>query len=378
MTDLHASTTVICSDGPVERDTFATLAGWDGGPCITISLPLDPARPDARRDHIELENLLQRADELLREADHDVAASLLARFEDVLARERVDGPGARGLVLVAAPGRYAELTVPTAVHATVHVGDHVNLLPLLPARRTGDRYAVLCLSEAHVRYLEGDRFHLYEGTLPDMPRSLEQALWYDEHERPERQHPASIHGVVDVDEIRREHLRRFLRRVDYAVVAHLGTAERVPVVLVGTEDIVRRYADTSHYPWLVVAGGGNADHRPASDLHAAAWPEARAQLRAPLVRLLGSLADLRGTGLTAEHPVDVDAAAASGQISTLVVAARWCGPLPTATPGVGAPEPDAQARTNDAVVQTLRHRGNVWTAADHELSATGVAAKLRY
>lgn len=378
MTDLHASTTVVCSDGPVERGTFTTLADWDGGPCVTISVPLDPARPDARRDHIALEDLVQRADELLHGVDRQVAGALLARFDDVLARERFDGPDARGLVLVAAPGRYAELSLPTPVHPTVHVGPHVNLLPLLPARRTGDRYAVLCLSEAHVRYLEGDRFHLCEGTLPDMPRSLEQALWYDGHERHERQQPAPVPVAIDVDEIRGEHLRRFLRRVDYAVVAHLGTADRVPVVLVGAEDIVRRYADTSHYPWLVVVGGGTADHRPASDLHVAAWPEARAQLRAPLVRLLASIADQRGTGLSAEHPVDVAAAAANGQVATVVMAARWCGPLPTATPGVGAPDPGAHTQMNEAVVQTLRHRGIVWTAADRELSPTGVAARLRY
>lgn len=375
MTDLHSSTTVFSSDGPVEQDTFAALAAWDEGPCVTVTVPLDPARPDAVHDHNVLKDLLRRTEEQL--ADTDEAGAVLGRIDDVLARERFDVTGAHGLVLVSAPGLRAELAVPTPVHATAHVGRHVNLLPLLAARRTGDRYAVLCLSDAHVRYLEGERFHLREGTLPDMPRSLAQALWYDEHERPERQHPTSLHGVVDVDEIRREQQRRFLRRVDYAVVAHLGTAARVPVVLMGTDEIVRRFAEASHYPWLVVVGGGNADHRPASELHQQAWPEARAQLRAPLVRTLASIADLRGTGLTAEHPTDVATAAANGQIATLVVAARFCGPLPTAAPGVVPPD-DEIAAVNRSVVETLRHRGTVWAAGDHELPASGLAARLRY
>lgn len=371
------------------RATFASLLRHAVGPVVTVSVPLDPVRPVPTRDHAVLKGLAHHAAELLEarpDVDRATAASVLAMFDDVLARERFDVPGARGVVLVSAPGLRAHLAVPTALHESVHVGQTVHVLPLLPAREVGEHYAVLCLSEADVAYFEGDGFALHARDVPDMPHSLDEALWYEDEHRerhlglhqatPQGGHlVATVHGGGAERDARHDRLRRFLRQVDYAVGAHLGSVEPLPVVLVGVEDIVARYAQASHYPWLVSMPIGNASRKPVAELHEMTWDAARRQLRLPLDRALAAAADLQGTGLVTAHPGEAAEAAVEGQVSTLLLAERWCAPCDGRLEGG---EPAQADDVNTAVVHTLRHRGTVGLVGCMELGDTGLLARLRY
>lgn len=378
MTDLQAPPTVIESDGVVAWSTLVALARWGHDPCITVTVPLGGGRA--------------AVDEALRRAVADATAAVQAHdgvsraLRDLVLRPLHDlahrglparPPDAAGAVFTSAPGLWAELSVPVTVEAAAHVGGVPHVLPLLPARRTGERYAVLCVSESCVRVFEGDAAALRAVHVPQLPGAIDGIVWEHDGTPAAAACPARAAGrpaadrpdAADPDE-HADRLRRFLRRVDYAVVAHLGTTEPLPLVLVGDPALTERYAAASHYPWVVALADGAGDACSVERLHARTWPVAAHHLRAPLQAELDDLRRLAGTGLILEHPDDVARSARNGEVAALVVAGRWC------RPG-GAPDRAAVAAVDEAVVHTWRHRGTVFLAADGELGATGLAARLR-
>ena len=62
------------------------------------------------------------------------------------------------------------------------VGERFHVKPLLPLFAGDGRYFVLALNLDNVRLLAGSHYSLAEMDLPDTPRSLEEALKYDEFE----------------------------------------------------------------------------------------------------------------------------------------------------------------------------------------------------
>jgi hypothetical protein len=169
-------------------------------------------------------------------------------------------------------------------------------------------------------------------------------------------------------------VRRFLRQVDYAIAAHLGTADTVPLLVVGVDDIVSRYAAASHVPGVIPLALGNTAHVPAVELHGETWPTAHRMLRQPFERALAAAAGLRGTGLVVDRPDEAAEAAAEGQVATLLIADRWCGPVP----GALEREPDDADAVNLAVAHTIRHRGTLGVLPSDELGPSGLLARLRY
>jgi Bacterial archaeo-eukaryotic release factor family 3 len=354
MTDVEAPPMMIESAGPVAWSTLMALARWGQDPCVTVTLPLVDG--------------VARADEHLRLAVAEAAARLrdlvavsvatrdavLRPLTDLSRHGLTPAATSTGMVLVSAPGLWAGVEVTVPVDRHVHVADVPYVLPLLPVRRSGDRYAVLCLSEGRVRFYEGDGDGLESVAVPELPSDVDGIVW-DET-------PAGDHA---------EQIRRFVRRVDYAVVAHLGTAEPLPLVVVGGSALNERYAASSHYPWVVALteSGAEADACSPWRLHERTWPIAQAHLRAPLQAELADVLSLAGTGLTIDHAADAARAARAGEVAALLVASRWCRPGGAALAASGA--------VDAAVVDTWRHRGTVHVAADDELGPSGIVARLR-
>lgn len=357
MTDLQAPPTVIESDGAVTWSTLVSLARWAHDPCVTLTVPLDGG-PDAAA--AALDRVVAEAVEALQSYDTASRAGrdlVLRPLTDLVHRGLGELPvGAAGLVVTSAPGLWAQVTVPVPVAAAAHVGAVPHVLPLLPARRSVDRYAVLCIDEHRVRCLEGDADGLRPLPVAELPGTVDGIVWEADGGEPPEGHA--------------EQLRRFLRRVDYAVVAHLGTAEPLPLIVVGEQALTERYAAASHYPWVVALQDASDAAGTDAELHRRTWPTAEAHLLAPLQAELDDVRRLAGSGLTLDRPDDVARAARNGEIAALVVAARWCEP--------GAERDHGVAPIDDAVVHTWRHRGTVFVAPDAELGPSGLAARLRY
>lgn len=342
---------MIESAGPVSWSTLMALARWGREPCVTIVLPLEAGAATADE---QLRRAVAEAAARLGELDAvpvTTRDTVLRPLADLARRGLSPHPDAAGVLLVSAPGLWAGIQVSVPVERRVHVADVPYVLPLLPARRGGDRYAVLCLSEGCVNFFEGDGDGLDSVAVPELPSDIGGIVWDEK----------SADGAA-------ERLRRFVRLVDYAVVAHLGTAEPLPLVVVGGSALNERYVASSHYPWVVaVIESGDACSTPR--LHERTWPIARAHLRAPLEAELADVRALARRGLTIDDPVDAAGAARDGEVAALLVASRWC------VPGVAGS--NAAAAVDAAVVDTWRHRGTVHVAPDHELGPSGVVARLR-
>ena len=157
--------------------------------CLSIYQPAHRAGPDTRshatQDLIRLKNLLRAA------ADRLTAGGLRPRdAEDLLApaRRLLDDAvfwqyQSDGLAVFLAPGMTRTFRIPIRFEELVVVAPRFHVKPLLPLLTGDGLFYVLALSQNEVRLLAGTRNYMGEVELPGAPRSLAEALQYDDPER---------------------------------------------------------------------------------------------------------------------------------------------------------------------------------------------------
>jgi hypothetical protein len=284
--------------------------------------------------------------------------------------------------------------VPIRFDELVVVAPSFHLKPLL-ALLTGDGlFYVLALSQNQVRLLAGTRDHLGEVELPDSPKSLADALRYDDPERQLQFHTgtpgaggrrgAMFHGHGTGIDDAKENILRFCQQVDRAVARFIRDGA-APLVLASVDYLASIYRAASTYPSLLEAAvAGNPEGLRPDELHARAWPLVEPQFRRDRERAAARYRELTGTGRTSREVTEVVPAARDGRVDVLFVAVgvRIWG---TFAPDARAVElgDEAPGRNEDllnlAAIHTLLNRGTVYAVAPGEMpDGAPVAAVLRH
>jgi hypothetical protein len=173
----------------VTREDLKQLVERQEGPCVSIYQPAHRAGPDTRsyaqQDPVRFKNLLREAEQRLRAGgvSTPAAAELLQS-----SRRLLDDPvfwqyQADGLAVFVAQGAMRTFRVPVGFEELVVVAPSFHIKPLLPLLTGDGLFYVLALSQNEVRLLAGTRDHMGEVELPGAPRSLAEALRYDDPER---------------------------------------------------------------------------------------------------------------------------------------------------------------------------------------------------
>jgi ribonucleoside-diphosphate reductase alpha chain len=292
---------VVCLVSPITTRLLGEMAGWRGGPCVSIYVPLDPTRPGCDADRVALKDAVNDArrqletETSLRPAAVD---GLLAPAETLVAGEGWT-PGHRGYGLLAAPGRSVELRLHIDVPYVSVGADRFVVTPLVAALEADDRFYVLAVSQNRVRLSRGDRDRLVDVAVPGLPVSRAEALWYEDQERQLNVHGGNrlgagrivgtLHGSPSDRDLRKRQLRRFFQLVDQAVAASLG-GEPWPLFVAGVGYELSLYRDVSHYPHLAgVIDVGNPDRLSPAELHHQIWPTVAGELDAPRRDLLARI-----------------------------------------------------------------------------------------
>jgi len=384
----------------VTRHDLKTLVETSAWPCVSIFQPTHRAGPDtrgyARQDPLRFKNLLREAEQRL------VASGLRVREAQALlepARRLLDDSlfwqyQSDGLAVFLTQGAVRSFRVPLRFDELVVVARSFHVKPLA-ALLTGDGlFYVLALSQNEIRLLAGTRDHMGEVELANAPRSLAEALRYDDPERQLQFHTgtpaggdrraAMFHGHgAGVDDAK-VNLLRFFQQVNRAVGALLKGAP-APLVLAGVEYLLPIYREANTHPHLLGEGlTGNPEGLRPDELHARAWPLVEPHFLRARSGAAARYLELRDTARAARDLREVLRAAWSGRVEVLFAAVGirlWGVFDPSGGEVVLSEESPGQTEdlVNLATSYTILNGGTVYAVPPEDMpDATPVAAVLRY
>lgn len=391
----------IPTTGILPKDELETLMQKHEGPCISIFMPA--YRTEIQQNIIRFKNMLRKAEELLqgrgwRESE---AKELLDPVQRLLRDSYFWQHQRDGLAVFCSSELFRYYPLPTRLEELVVVADRFHVKPLLALFSGDGQFYVLALSQKDVRLLKGSRYSVAEVKVEGIPKSLAEALQYDDYGKLTHFYPGSQgrssgkitplsgHGVGGDDDKRepRDEIRRYFLQID-AGLHELLREERVPLVLAGVEYLLPIYKEVSTYPHLVEEGiTGNPEGLHAEELHERAWTLVQPYFQKELDLAAAQYRQFAGTP-RASHDLQVILPAAYyGRVDFLFVATdvqQW-GTFDPNTHTVhlhANPEPGDEDLLDLAAVQTFLHGGKVYAVSRKEVPDDphrgSLAAVFRY
>jgi hypothetical protein len=325
----------------------------------------------------------------------DVAA-LLAPLEELASREKMQTGSSGGLAVFRSPRDLFVIRPPWDMPAGWTVAGRFHVRPLYEALRAYRRFFVLALARKRVRLLEclGDTCR--EVPLPEnVPRSLPEFGEFDQPDHDLFNRSTAGPGKGDMEAVKfgtgagqdkdYHRLHDFHKKIAQSLDGMLAKA-MAPLVLGATETDAASYRKVSAYPRIVegAVGGSPDDGMTDAQLATLARPLVSEWIDPDEARALDQFRRT-GRSLTSVETNEILEAASNGRVLHLFVA-RGGNPqlgdvgrisghtlLPGEFPSAG------DDLTNAAMVETVRHNGNVWPlAADQMPDGAGMAALMRY
>jgi hypothetical protein len=374
--------------------------GQGQGVCVSIYQPAHRVGPDTRThaqaDPIRLKTLLKAAEERL-----TVGGRRAREVEDVLApaQRLLKDAGfwqyqGDGLAVFLSGGAVRTYRVPVRFAELVVVAPRFHIKPLLSLLTGDGLFYVLALSQNEVRLLAGTRDYMGEIELTGTPRSLAEALRYDDPERQLQFHTGTPAGGdrraamfhaqgTGVDDAK-TNLVRFFQQVDRAVT-RITRSVSVPLVVAAVDYLIPLYHRANTHAFLLEDGiSGNPEGLRPDELHARAWPLVEPHFLRGREAAIARYLELRGTGRTSNDVREVVWAAHDGRIDVLFVAIGvqvWGTYVAnTRTLDIGDERPgENEDLLNLAAIHTMLNRGTVHAVPPAEMPDDApVAAVLRY
>lgn len=356
-----------------------------GGPCLSILLPLDTAREQSVQNGIRIKNAIETAKSLLAEkaVTAEQSRQLLTPLPD-LAREAHEWSGShKGLAIFRSADIFLAFRVPRELPESVSVGDHFNLVPLLPLLNADPIFYILALSQRHIRLLRCNSHSSEEVALPD---STPKTLWEDKQsDQPDHDQnnmasggpsTGSMRGVISTTNTDREdrgqYLMHFYKHVDKGV-AELLKAEGAPLVIAGVDYETALYRRENSYPHLVEQSvHGAADGLKGGELHKRALEAVQPYFEGPLTQVLARYEKQAGGDKSSTTVKEIVKGAFDGRVSDLILAegAQYMGNFDQATDSVQGhkkPLPGDEDLLNAAAAQTVLHAGNVFVVPPNKI-----------
>jgi hypothetical protein len=366
-------------------------------PCVSVFMPTHRVGTETQQDPIRLNNLLGEVEERLVAGGLRApeARKLLEPARQLLEDNLFWQHQSDGLAIFLSSDMFRYYRLPFDFEELVVVAARFHIKPLLPLLSDDGRFYVLALSQNEVRLLQGTRYSIRELELEDVPKSLAEALRYDDPEKQlqfhtqtpgERGDRGAIfhgHGVVSDDE--KQDILRYFQLVDKGLHQDLFQDERTPLILAGVEYLLPLYKEATTYPYVLEEEiEGNPELLSAKELHERAWAIVRPHFQQAQKEAVAQYEQLAGTERVSKDIRRIVPAAHYGEVDTLFVAVRFqqWGTFDPDTNTIhlhGEAEPGDEDLLDSAVVQTLLHGGTVYALAPEKVpGGVPLAALFRY
>ncbi|MGP1382659.1 MAG: baeRF7 domain-containing protein [Thainema sp.] len=375
------------------KSELQTLAEMQAEPCISIYMPTHIAGPEIRQDPIRFKNRLNEARERLEQAglNSDDVNPLLDRAQQLTEQMEFWRHQKEGLALFIAPNFFRLYRLPLEFEEKTIVSDRIHLKPLMPMLSGDGYFYLLSLSQNRVQLFQGTHYTISEIDPDDMPRSLAEALQYDDPEKQLQFHNVSGdgsslyhgHGVGTTQD--KTNILRFCQKLDSSLSSFLNN-ETAPLIIAGVEYLHPIYREANSYPHLLEQGViGNPEHLKPEELHQNAWQVVQPYFHQAQEHAFSTYRDLLTKPESSSDVADVVKAAYDRQIDTLFVRAdQHCwGQFNPQTHAVQLHNQE-QAEDTDlldfAAVQTFLNGGKVFAVDTDEAMPADepVAAILRF
>ncbi|GAX39634.1 hypothetical protein NIES4075_05900 [Tolypothrix sp. NIES-4075] len=383
-------------------DELKSLVENSQQPCVSLYMPMQKAGPEVRQNPIRFKNLIREAEARLdtMESRHTEAVDFLQPAKELDTAEFWENQD-HGLVIFVSPNVFRYYQLPMEFQELVVVSDQFHLKPLLHLVNNDGRFYVLALSQKDVKFFEGTRYSIKEVEVKNMPKSLDEALQYDETASYGQfriatskggtsnsfSQPGSFHGQGSPD--RDEHQKdilQFFHAIDAPLHEKLRN-QKAPLVLAGVEYLHPIYREANTYPHLVEEG---ITRRPeifqAEELHEDAWQIVEpmfSQAQKDAMELYQQLAG-EGTGKASSDIKEIISAAYYQRVDSLFVPVGqqiW-GKFDPENMSVDLhpePEPDDEDMLDFAAIHTLLNSGTVYTVEPEKVpNGAHAAAIFRY
>ncbi len=350
-------------------------------PCLSILLPLETAQEKSAQNGVRIKHAIEKAQCLLAEkaVDAEETRLMLTAIEDLAREELEASAGHPGLAIFRSPGVFQAFRVPRELAESVSIGDHFNIMPLLPLLNADQTFYILALSQRHIRLLRCTGHSSEEVALPD---SIPKTLWEDKQtDQPDHDQnnmasggpsTGSMRGVISSTntdrEDRGEYLMHFYKHVDKGV-AELLKKDGAPLVIAGVDYETALYRRENTYPHLVEQPvHGAADGLKGGELHKRALEAVQPYFEVPLTQALARYEKQAGGERASTTVKEIVKGAFDGRVSELILAegAQYPGNFDQATDSVQGhkkPLPGDEDLLNAAAVQTILHAGQVFVVS---------------
>ena len=227
-----------------------------------------------------------------------------------------------------APGFAREIELDHVLDPLAVVGHRFEVARLLPALGHGESFYVLTVGAENVGMSVVNDFGWDACDVPDLPKSIEEGLWFEKIDRTSTTHGATRgeggrrtihHGKGAQNEDRKRRMGRFLRLVDDRVVAYLASASS-PLIVTGTAPVVAMYEQVTRYANVVPVPIGSPEEITPSELHQKIDLVIDAEISHQNDQIVAHFASLMGTGRASGDLTELLSAAETGRVATVLVA----------------------------------------------------------
>lgn len=365
------------------------------GPCVSIYMPTHRIFTETEQDRIRLKNLLSRAEDALVQLGlrNPAVKEMLQPAEGRLRHLPFWRSQKDGLAVFLAPEFSRFYQLPLKVPELVVVGEGFHLKPLLEFVGTSKFY-LLALSQDEVRLFLASQFSVSEVDLEGVPKSLEEALKYDDPQKQLQFHTgtqkvtgeraAMFHGHGVGTDDNKPNLLRFCQHLDRGL-HDLLRDEQAPLVVAGVDYLLPIFAEASSYKYLLREGvPGNPENLSPEKLQRQAWKVVEPHFQGVRQEAEAKYRALAGTGKASHELAEIVAAAHQGRVELLFVAEgrqEW-GVYEAQREEMERfpePRPGAQDLLDVAAIQTLLKGGAVYSVEpDAVPEGPPAAAVFRY
>jgi len=375
----------------LSKDELKTLMEKSKGPCVSIFMPTYRTGAKSQQNLIRFKNLLKGAEEQLytNGLRPPEVKELLKPAQELL----WDAPFWRqsnGLAMFLSPEVFRYYFLPFDFEELTVVADHFHLKPLLHLLTGDGQFYILAISQNEVKFFQGTRDFIKALHPESIPKSLAEALKYDDPERQLQSHSggapagtAIFHGHAVTDDAK-DNILRYFRQIDKGLHGLLRE-ERIPLLLAGVDYLFPIYKEANNYPYLIDEGiKGNPESMSVEKIHEQAWAIIQPYFQKKQKEAVDQYKQLAGTGRTSKEIKEIIPAAYFGRIDLLFVAAdlqQW---------GIFNPddnlvylhqkaEPGARDLLDFAASQTIMNGGTVFVVKLEDMPDDApLAAVFRY
>jgi hypothetical protein len=375
----------------LSKDELKTLMEKSTGPCVSIFMPTYRTGAKSQNNLIRFKNLLKEVEEQLiaNGLRFPEAKELLEPAQELL----WDAPFWRqsnGLAMFLSSEVFRYYFLPFEFEEFTVVADHFHIKPLLRLLTGDGLFYILAISQNEVKFFQCTRDFIKTLHLESIPKSLAEALKYDDSEKQLQSHSggapagtAIFHGHAVTDDAK-DNILRYFRQIDKGLHGLLRE-ERVPLLLAGVDYLFPIYKEANSYPYLMDEGiKGNPESMSVEKIHEQSWAIIQPYFQKKQKEAVDQYKQLAGTGRTSKEIKEIIPAAYFGRIDLLFVAVdrqQW---------GIFNPddnlvylhqkaEPGARDLLDFAASQTIMNGGTVFVVKLEDMPDDApLAAVFRY